>query len=208
MGIWSSEACDEISGLQKHTYTFSYDQSWRWSLMCSIKVTTTAGLATATQSMETPTAAFRLPTPDLATSPMWNSSKPFVKAGLSGMGAWMFVQPFDIIKVRIQLGNEVSPVSFSKFYSACIKYLQFARRHSKTTRAVVDPKLDASPQLQVSIVWESCCNFLLGAEIKTLTLMKHLCTYQHIFSRFWRHFFCVVSSCKPNIQRRRSFELL
>ena len=48
---------------------------------------------------------------ELATSPFWETSKPFIKAGLSGMGAWIFVQPFDMIKVRIQLGNEPSPVS-------------------------------------------------------------------------------------------------
>ncbi len=43
-------------------------------------------------------------------SQSWQNAKPFVHGGISGMAAWMFVQPADIVKVRIQLGTVKSPV--------------------------------------------------------------------------------------------------
>ena len=49
---------------------------------------------------------FALPVP----SQTWQAARPFVNGGLSGMAAWMFVQPADIVKVRIQLGIVKSPV--------------------------------------------------------------------------------------------------
>ena len=49
--------------------------------------------------------------PEIAIpSQAWQNVKPFVHGGLSGMAAWMFVQPADIVKVRIQLGIVKSPV--------------------------------------------------------------------------------------------------
>lgn len=48
-------------------------------------------------------------------SQAWQTAKPFVHGGISGMAAWMFVQPADIVKVRIQLGTVKSPVQHPLF---------------------------------------------------------------------------------------------
>ena len=44
-------------------------------------------------------------------STVWNSIKPFVNGGASGMLATCVIQPIDMVKVRIQLGAHGSPVS-------------------------------------------------------------------------------------------------
>jgi solute carrier family 25 oxoglutarate transporter 11 len=36
---------------------------------------------------------------------VWSTVKPFLNGGLSGMGATCVIQPVDMIKVRIQLGQ-------------------------------------------------------------------------------------------------------
>jgi hypothetical protein len=51
--------------------------------------------------------------PTSAVAQLWQTTQPFVHGGMSGMAAWMFVQPIDIVKVRIQLGDVKSPVHFS-----------------------------------------------------------------------------------------------
>jgi len=48
--------------------------------------------------------------PTTAMAQLWHTTQPFVHGGMSGMAAWMFVQPIDIVKVRIQLGDVKSPV--------------------------------------------------------------------------------------------------
>lgn len=44
-------------------------------------------------------------------NPIWAACKPFVNGGSSGMLSTMLIQPIDMIKVRIQLGEKGSPVS-------------------------------------------------------------------------------------------------
>ena len=41
---------------------------------------------------------------------VWPTLKPFVNGGLSGMMATTIIQPIDMVKVRIQLGAEGSPM--------------------------------------------------------------------------------------------------
>lgn len=40
----------------------------------------------------------------------WLAAKPFVNGGLSGMGATCIIQPIDMVKVRIQLGETGGPI--------------------------------------------------------------------------------------------------
>lgn len=42
-------------------------------------------------------------------NPVWKAIKPFVNGGLSGMGATSIIQPIDMVKVRLQLGEKGSP---------------------------------------------------------------------------------------------------
>ena len=44
-------------------------------------------------------------------NPAWKAIKPFLNGGLSGMGATTIIQPIDMVKVRLQLGEKGSPVS-------------------------------------------------------------------------------------------------
>jgi solute carrier family 25 (mitochondrial oxoglutarate transporter), member 11 len=44
----------------------------------------------------------------------WNTVKPFLNGGLSGMGATCLIQPIDMVKVRIQLGAKGSPFTVAK----------------------------------------------------------------------------------------------
>lgn len=45
-----------------------------------------------------------------STNTVWKSVKPFLNGGLSGMLATCVIQPIDMVKVRIQLGAQGSPV--------------------------------------------------------------------------------------------------
>ncbi|KDD75829.1 hypothetical protein H632_c481p2 [Helicosporidium sp. ATCC 50920] len=42
-------------------------------------------------------------------NPVWAAAKPFVNGGLSGMMATCVIQPIDMVKVRLQLGDKGSP---------------------------------------------------------------------------------------------------
>ena len=53
----------------------------------------------------------KLPEPKVAAKSAWSQAKPFVNGGLSGMLATCFIQPVDMVKVRLQLGAQGSPVS-------------------------------------------------------------------------------------------------
>lgn len=44
-------------------------------------------------------------------NPVWVAAKPFVNGGLSGMMSTVVIQPIDMVKVRIQLGDKGNPVS-------------------------------------------------------------------------------------------------
>lgn len=44
-------------------------------------------------------------------NPIWAACKPFVNGGASGMLATCIMQPVDMVKVRIQLGEQGGPVS-------------------------------------------------------------------------------------------------
>jgi solute carrier family 25 oxoglutarate transporter 11 len=44
-------------------------------------------------------------------NPVWAAVKPFFNGGASGMLATCLIQPIDMVKVRIQLGDKGSPVS-------------------------------------------------------------------------------------------------
>lgn len=44
-------------------------------------------------------------------NPIWSSVKPFVNGGLSGMASTCIIQPIDMVKVRLQLGETGGPVS-------------------------------------------------------------------------------------------------
>lgn len=52
-------------------------------------------------------------------STVWNSIKPFVNGGASGMLATCVIQPIDMVKVRIQLGASGSPVRLSSSCCSC-----------------------------------------------------------------------------------------
>lgn len=52
----------------------------------------------------------KLPEPKVAAKSAWSQAKPFVNGGLSGMLATCFIQPVDMVKVRLQLGATGSPV--------------------------------------------------------------------------------------------------
>ena len=52
-----------------------------------------------------------LPEPKKAAKTAWQTAKPFVNGGLSGMAATCIIQPIDMVKVRLQLGAQGSPVS-------------------------------------------------------------------------------------------------
>ena len=41
----------------------------------------------------------------------WKAIKPYVNGGMSGMLATSIIQPIDMVKVRLQLGEKGSPVS-------------------------------------------------------------------------------------------------
>jgi solute carrier family 25 (mitochondrial oxoglutarate transporter), member 11 len=43
-------------------------------------------------------------------SGVWTALKPFVNGGISGMMATTIIQPIDMVKVRIQLGAQGSPL--------------------------------------------------------------------------------------------------
>ena len=53
----------------------------------------------------------KLPEPKKAAKTAWQTAKPFVNGGLSGMLATCLIQPIDMVKVRLQLGAQGSPVS-------------------------------------------------------------------------------------------------
>ena len=53
----------------------------------------------------------KLPEPQKAAKSAWAQAKPFVNGGTSGMLATCFIQPVDMVKVRLQLGAQGSPVS-------------------------------------------------------------------------------------------------
>ena len=55
----------------------------------------------------------KLPEPQKAAKSAWSQAKPFVNGGASGMLATCFIQPVDMVKVRLQLGAQGSPVSLS-----------------------------------------------------------------------------------------------
>ena len=44
-------------------------------------------------------------------NPVWLAIKPFLNGGASGMAATCVIQPIDMVKVRLQLGDKGSPVS-------------------------------------------------------------------------------------------------
>lgn len=46
-----------------------------------------------------------------AQNPVWKAAKPFVNGGLSGMAATCIIQPIDMVKVRLQLGAQGSPIA-------------------------------------------------------------------------------------------------
>lgn len=46
-------------------------------------------------------------------NPVWKAAKPFINGGLSGMASTCIIQPVDMVKVRLQLGETGGPVSFS-----------------------------------------------------------------------------------------------
>lgn len=50
-----------------------------------------------------------------STNTVWKSIKPFVNGGASGMLATCVIQPIDMVKVRIQLGAQGSPVGCPSF---------------------------------------------------------------------------------------------
>ena len=47
-------------------------------------------------------------------STIWTAIKPFLNGGASGMMATCVIQPIDMVKVRLQLGAQGSPVGFLK----------------------------------------------------------------------------------------------
>ena len=49
---------------------------------------------------------------------VWEAAKPFFNGGLSGMGATCVIQPVDMVKVRLQLGAQGSPVRPSRWRPA------------------------------------------------------------------------------------------
>ena len=64
-----------------------------------------------------------------APSYAWQAARPYVNGGISGMAAWMFVQPIDTVKVRLQLGTVSSPVLSWPVYL-------FSRRQSLSRHTV------------------------------------------------------------------------
>ncbi|KAL4450703.1 hypothetical protein ABPG77_001059 [Micractinium sp. CCAP 211/92] len=46
-------------------------------------------------------------------NPVWAAAKPFVNGGLSGMISTVIIQPIDMVKVRIQLGEKGNPFSIA-----------------------------------------------------------------------------------------------
>lgn len=58
-----------------------------------------------------------------STNTVWKSIKPFVNGGASGMLATCVIQPIDMVKVRIQLGAQGSPVgalTSRSIFSLCV----------------------------------------------------------------------------------------
>ena len=43
-------------------------------------------------------------------NPAWKAVKPFFNGGLSGMMSTCVIQPIDMVKVRLQLGDKGGPV--------------------------------------------------------------------------------------------------
>jgi solute carrier family 25 oxoglutarate transporter 11 len=54
----------------------------------------------------TPAAAPTKPAPKSGTTKFLDATLPFILGGLSGMTATCFIQPVDMVKVRIQIKNE------------------------------------------------------------------------------------------------------
>ncbi|EFN51826.1 hypothetical protein CHLNCDRAFT_56352 [Chlorella variabilis] len=52
-------------------------------------------------------------TENKALNPVWAAARPFVNGGLSGMMSTVIIQPIDMVKVRIQLGEKGSPFSIA-----------------------------------------------------------------------------------------------
>lgn len=50
---------------------------------------------------------------DAKESAVWKTAKPFINGGLSGMAATCIIQPIDMVKVRIQIGAQGTPVSLA-----------------------------------------------------------------------------------------------
>lgn len=48
-----------------------------------------------------------------AINPVWAAAKPFVNGGASGMLSTLFIQPIDMVKVRIQLGEKGNPFAIA-----------------------------------------------------------------------------------------------
>ena len=48
--------------------------------------------------------------PQPTQNAIWKTVKPFLNGGLSGMGATCIIQPVDMVKVRLQIGAQGSPV--------------------------------------------------------------------------------------------------
>ncbi len=59
-----------------------------------------------------------MPAADKKPPAAWLAAKPFVNGGLSGMLATCIIQPIDMIKVRIQIGEKGGPVRGLRFPSS------------------------------------------------------------------------------------------
>ncbi|XP_024373536.1 mitochondrial dicarboxylate/tricarboxylate transporter DTC [Physcomitrium patens] len=111
-----------------------------------------------------------------ATSTVWTTIKPFVNGGLSGMGATCVIQPVDMIKVRIQLGqgsalvvakNVIANEGFGGLYkglsAGLLRQATYTTTRLGTFRALTSKAIAANDGKPLPLYQKALCGLTAGA---------------------------------------------
>jgi solute carrier family 25 oxoglutarate transporter 11 len=124
------------------------------------------------------TQAPPVPTMDAqkATSTVWTTIKPFVNGGMAGMGATCVIQPVDMIKVRIQLGqggamvvakNVIANEGFGGLYkglsAGLLRQATYTTARLGTFRILTNKAVAANDGKTVPLYQKALCGLTAGA---------------------------------------------
>jgi solute carrier family 25 oxoglutarate transporter 11 len=111
-----------------------------------------------------------------AKSTVWTTVKPFLNGGLSGMGATCVIQPVDMIKVRIQLGqgsalhvakNVIANEGFGGLYkglsAGLLRQATYTTARLGTFRILTNKALAANDGKPLPLYQKALCGLTAGA---------------------------------------------